>query len=134
MTNISLGKAIEHKVASELMIEDYLVYLPTADDHGVDMIAITPAGNLAEVQVKASFTKKQPGLFANINYKHNPASNYFFVFYVASLNKTWILSGNDFLANASLSKSGKNAGKYSIDVCSAACSAFSKSTFRAKII
>ena len=68
MSKLSFGKAIEYKVASEMVREGFDVYLPVADDHGVDLIARTPAGNVVEVQVKALSKTNKRGLFAAINH------------------------------------------------------------------
>ena len=122
MSKITFGKAIEHKVASEMMREGFDVNLPMADDHGVDLIAKTPRGNIVEVQVKALSKTAKGGLFAAINY--SPRDNYYFVFYLESLDKTWILSSIDFLAHASQNKTGDNVGKYSIDILKQACAPF----------
>ena len=122
MSNISFGKAIEYKVASEMTREGYDVYLPVADDHGVDLIARTPAGNIVEVQVKALSKSSKGGVFAAIN--HSPRNNFYFVFYLESLDKTWILSSADFVRMASQNTKGNNIGKYSIDILKKACIPF----------
>lgn len=122
MSKITFGKAIEHKVASEMMREGFEVYLPIADDHGVDLVARTPAGNIVEIQVKALSQVARGGLFAAIN--HTPRSNFYFVFYLEKLDKTWILSSADFVKMASQVKTGKNIGKYSLDVLKKACAPF----------
>ena len=64
MSNITFGKSIEYKVASEMMREGFDVYLPTADDHGIDMIAKTIHGNIVEVQVKSLRKTTKGGVFA----------------------------------------------------------------------
>ncbi|MBR5034412.1 MAG: hypothetical protein IKX71_03820 [Bacteroidales bacterium] len=122
MSKVSFGKAIEYKVASEMVREGFDVYLPIADDHGVDLIAKTPLGNIVEVQVKALAKTTKGGLFAAIN--HTSKNNYYFVFYLEGLDKTWILSSADFVKQASQNKSGKNIGKYSIDILKKACAPF----------
>ena len=123
MSTLSFGKAIEYKVASEMTREGFEVYLPIADDHGVDLIARTPLGNIVEVQVKAlSKTSKGNGLFASIN--HTPRPNFYFVFYVEVLDKTWILSSEDFISMASKNTKGKHPGKYSIAISKKACAPF----------
>lgn len=122
MSNITFGKAIEYKVASEMMREDFDVYLPIADDHGVDLIAKTPMENIVEVQVKARTQGTKTGLFANI--RHTPRKNYYFVFYLEYYNKTWILSSAEFIKLASKSINGKHVGTYTIDVLKKACAPF----------
>lgn len=122
MSSISFGKSIEYKVASEMMREGFEIYLPTADDHGVDLVARTPLGNIVEVQVKALGKGGKNGLFAAIS--HTPKANYYFVFYLETLDKMWIMSSTDFIKLASQNKTGKNVGKYSINVLGKSCSSF----------
>lgn len=119
MSKITFGKSIEYKVASEMMREGFEVYLPIADDHGVDLVARTIAGSIVEVQVKALSKTAKGGLFAPIN--HTKKANYYFVFYLESFDKTWIMSSADFERLATQNKSGKYIGKYSIDVLKKAC-------------
>ena len=126
---IQFGKAIEYKIASEMLMEGYEIYLPAVDDHGVDIMARTPNGNIVEVQVKAM---SKSGLFAAINY--NPRPNFYFVFYIESQDKTWILSSDDFTQNASRNNSGKNTGKYSIDIMAKKNQQFVKTNYSSKII
>lgn len=132
MSKISFGKSIEYKVVSEMLQEGYDIYLPVADDHGVDLIAKTPRGNIVEVQVKASFKSKQCGLFSAIN--HSQRAHYYFVFYVVQLNKTWILSSADFVKLASCNTKGKNIGTYSIDVLKQSCSKYCVTSYSSTII
>ena len=127
MSKISFGKAIEHKVASEMTREGFEVYLPLADDHGVDLIARTPGGNIVEIQVKALSNAAKGGLFAAIN--HTPRNNFYFVFYLERLDKMWILSSADFLSHASPNKIGGHIGKFSLDVLKKACAPFYVSNY-----
>ncbi|MBQ6821021.1 MAG: hypothetical protein IJQ93_13995 [Bacteroidales bacterium] len=129
MSKITFGKAIEYKVVSEMMREGFEVYLPTADDHGVDLIARTINGNIVEVQIKALSKSTKGGLFAAINHTPCPKNNFYFVFYLESQNKTWIMSSSDFKKYASQNITGKNKGKYSIDVLSKACATFCVSNY-----
>jgi hypothetical protein len=105
-----------------MMREGFDVYLPTADDHGVDMIAKTIHGNIVEIQVKALRKTTKGGVFAAIN--HSPRSNFYFIFYLESLDKTWIMSSADFIKMASQNTKGKNIGKYAIDILKKACAPF----------
>ena len=127
MSKLAFGKAIEYKVASEMILEGFDVYLPVVDDHGVDLVAKTPLGNIVEVQVKALSKTTKGGLFAAIN--HTPKTTFYFVFYLESIDKKWILSSSDFLQLASQNKKGRNIGKYSIDILKKACSPFCVSSY-----
>lgn len=122
MSKITFGRSIEYKVASEMMREGFDVYLPAADDHGVDLVAKTPHGNIVEVQIKALSKMAKGGIFAAI--KHSVKPNYYFVFYLESENKTWILSSADFLKLASQNTTGKNIGLYSINILKKSCEPF----------
>lgn len=92
-----------------MILEGFDVYLPVADDHGVDLMAITKKGNVVSIQVKAKTTSRP---FAAIN--HKLCNNFYFVFYDASVNKTWIMSSAEFVHYASQNQKGGNIGKYSI--------------------
>lgn len=105
-----------------MMREGFDVYLPTADDHGVDIVAKTPAGNTVEIQVKALAKTTKGGVFAGINHTQSP--NFYFIFYLESKDKTWILSSKHFVFLASQNKTGKNIGKYSINILKKTCNPF----------
>ncbi len=130
-TKIQFGKSIEYKVASELLREGYDVYMPIADDHGVDIIASKDGGNFFQIQVKALSVNARGGLFAGIN--HTPAANFFFVFYLEKTEETWIVSSADFIKNASQNKSGKNIGKYSFNVLASKNQVFKSDSYSSVI-
>lgn len=131
-SKFALGKATEYKVASIFLDADCEVYLPAVDDHGVDMLLIPPknlndmlslppevaqelykAGQsgILEVQVKSLSTG---GLFAAISCP-NPRPNYFYVFYIRSIETYWLIPSLDFVKIASQnSATCKNAFKYSL--------------------
>ena len=117
-SKFALGKATEYKVASIFLDADCEVYLPAVDDHGVDMLVIPPknlndmlslppevaqelykAGQsgILEVQVKSLSTG---GLFAAISCP-NPRPNYFYVFYIRSIETYWLIPSLDFVKIAS---------------------------------
>ena len=125
MSKVSFGKSIEYKVASEMMREGFDIYFPAADDHGIDLMAKTPKGNIVEIQVKALSKTAKDGLFANIAYSINgKKNNYYFVFYLERLDKTWILSSSDFEKYSSQNIRGGHVGKYSIDILKKDCTPF----------
>ena len=104
MNKMLFGKAIEYKVASEMLREGFEIYLPAVDDHGVDLMARTPGGNIVEVQVKSLSKSAKGGLFSPI--KHTPTSNFYFLFYLESQDSMWIFNSADFLKYATVNKSG----------------------------
>ena len=91
------------------------VYVPLVDDHAVDAIVRRKDGSIALVQIKArsrDVVEKDAALFAAIT--HDPREHYWFVFYSERLDLTWIMTSDEFIAEAVQNKSGKNAGKRSI--------------------
>ena len=119
----NLGKSTEMLVTSMLLAENREVYLPTVDDHGVDLIVRTRNGyesteesqNYAvfqELQVKSVSTG---GLFAAIKCD-NPRFNYWFVFYIKDIDRMWLINSLDFVNISSRNTQGKNIGKYSLDL------------------
>ena len=90
------------------------VYLSLVD-HAIDAVIRCPDGSFTTVQIKARSKEATAGnvaLFAAI--PHEPRENYWFIFYSERMNMTWILSSEEFVAEASQNKTGKNKGKSSI--------------------
>ena len=109
-SKFALGKATEYKVASIFLDADCEVYLPAVDDHGVDMLVIPPK-NLNDM---LSLPLSTGGLFAAISCP-NPRPNYFYVFYIRSIETYWLIPSLDFVKIASQnSATCKNAFKYSL--------------------
>ena len=91
------------------------VYLPLVDDDAIDAVIRRPNGSFTTVQIKARSKNVIDGdaaLFAAI--PHEPRENYWFIFYSERMDMTWILSSEEFVAEASQNKAGKNKGKRSI--------------------
>lgn len=113
--NAGFGKRMEYFVISKMLEQGLDVYIPLIDDNGIDAVIRKQDGSFVEVQIKARSKDVKFGdaaLFAAITHIHR--SNYFFVFYSHRLDKTWILSSEEFIAEAVQNKSGKNIGKRSI--------------------
>lgn len=114
--SMNLGRASEYLVTSKLLNECREVYLPAVDDHGVDMLVrTTDTKNLhqyQEIQVKSI---SRGGLFAAISCP-NPASNYWYVFYIKDIDTMWLINSVDFVKLASQNIQGKNIGKYTISL------------------
>ena len=92
------------------------VYVPLVDDFGIDAVIRKQDNQFVEVQIKARSRIVLHGdaaLFAAIDH---PAArkNYYFVFYSERLDTMWIMSSEQFIAEAVQNKTGKNAGKRSI--------------------
>ena len=89
------------------------VYTPLVDDHGVDAIIKKADGTFIELQIKArSNDAKNIGTFANIKVdaqlKDKNNKNFYYIFRSEKLNKTWILSFDEFIKNSSYNKGGKD--------------------------
>jgi len=104
-----LGKQTEYYVVSLMLKEGLEVFLPAADDNGIDAVVKKPDGKYAEIQIKA---KAKDAFFAAI--KHEYRENYWFVFYCEIIDKILLLSSNEFLKEAVQNKDGENVGKWSI--------------------
>ena len=115
----SFGKRIEYSIIGELLLQKYDVYVPLVDDHGVDAIIKKKDGTFIELQIKArSNDVKNIATFANINVKNQindkNNNNFYFIFRSEKLNKTWVLSFNEFIENSKENKTGKNKGNRTI--------------------
>ena len=109
------GKRIEYWIIGRMLKEGMDVYIPLVDDHAVDAIVRRRDGSIALVQIKArsrNVVEKDAALFAAI--VHDPREHYWFVFYSERLDLTWIMSSEEFIAEAVQNKTGKNIGKRSV--------------------
>lgn len=109
------GKRMEYKLIGDMLMEGLDCYLPLVDDHGVDCVIKKEDGKFIEVQIKARSKTVKEGdaaLFAAIDHQYQP--NFYFVFFSERLKTMWILSSEEFLAECSTNKTGKNAGRHSI--------------------
>jgi hypothetical protein len=91
------------------------VYVPLVDDHAVDAIIKRSDGSIAQIQIKARSSTVAIGdasLFAGIYHEHR--ADYWFVFYSERLDVTFLMTSDEFLAEAIQNKTGKNAGSRSI--------------------
>ena len=91
------------------------MYVPLVDDHAVDAIVRRNNGSIALIQIKArsaSVVLGDAALFAAID--HDPRDHYWFIFYSERLDLTWLMTSEEFIAEAVQNKSGKNIGSPSI--------------------
>lgn len=110
-------------IASMLLKEERDVYLPIADDHGIDILVVTKnfvhspqpttPGNFSfqELQVKMLSTGTN---FTRLNLS-NPRPNYWFVFYLQHKNSLWLINSMDLKKIAVQIQTGRNKGTYHID-------------------
>ncbi len=113
--NAGFGKRMEYFVISKMLEQGLDVYIPLIDDFGIDAVIRNRDGSFVELQIKARSKDVLFGdaaLFAAIT--HEQRDNYYFVFYSHRMDKTWILSSQEFIENAVQNKTGKNQGKRSI--------------------
>jgi hypothetical protein len=109
------GRRMEYWLIGRMLKEGLDVYVPLVDDFGIDAV-IRKSNNEFEVQIKARSSTVIPGdaaLFAAIVHPE-VRENYYFVFYSERLDLMWIMSSEEFIAEAVQNKSGKNVGNRSI--------------------
>src|SRR5258708_4548363 len=114
-SNAGFGKRIEYWIIGRMLKEGMDVYVPLVDDHAVDAIIRRNDGSIALIQIKARSASAVLGdaaLFAAID--HDPRDHYWFVFYSERLDLTWLMTSEEFIAEAVQNKSGKNVGSRSI--------------------
>lgn len=112
---LGFGKRMEFYVLGLMLKQGLDTYIPLVDDLGIDAVLRKKDGTFIEIQIKARSNVVVFGgaaLFAA--FTHEVRANYFFVFYSNRLDKTWILSSEEFCLESNLNKTGKNAGKRSI--------------------
>ena len=113
--NAGFGKRMEYFVISKMLEQGLDVYIPLVDDFGIDAVVRKKDGSFIELQIKARSNDAIFGdaaLFSAITHEVRP--NYYFVFYSQRMNKTWILSSQEFVDAAYRNKTGKNVAKLSI--------------------
>src|SRR4051812_8798164 len=109
------GKRMEYYVLGLMLKEGIDLYVPLVDDFGIDAIIRKVDGTFIELQIKARSEDVKFGdaaLFAAIT--HEVRNNYYFLFYSAKMDKTWVMSSEEFCKESVLNKTGKNIGKRSI--------------------
>lgn len=109
------GKRIEYWIIGRMLREGMDVYVPLVDDHAVDAIVRRSDGSIALIQIKARSADVVPGdgaLFAAIDHEHR--RDYWFIFHSERLNCMWIMTSEEFIAEAVQNRTGKNAGRRSI--------------------
>lgn len=110
------GRRMEYWLISQMLREGLDVYVPLVDDFGIDAVIRKKDNHFLEVQIKARSRDVKIGdaaLFAAIVHPI-PRKDYYFVFYSEHLDTMWIMSSEEFIAEAAQNKSGKNVGKRSI--------------------
>jgi hypothetical protein len=107
---------MEYYLIGRMLRDGLDVYVPLVDDFGIDAVIRKQNGDFIEVQIKARSKEVNEGsaaLFAAIDHPKR-RNNYYFIFYSDRLEIMWIMSSEQFLAEAVQNRNGKNAGKWSI--------------------
>jgi len=110
------GRRMEYWLIGQMLREGLDVYVPLVDDFGIDVVIRKQNNQFIEVQIKARSKTVKDGdaaLFAAIEHPE-PRPNYYFVFYSERLDSMWIMSSEQFIAEAVQNKTGNNVGKRSI--------------------
>jgi len=109
------GKRIEYWIIGRMLKDGLDVYVPLVDDDAIDAVVRRPDGTFTTVQIKArsrDVVETNAALFAAI--PHEARDNYWFVFYSERMDMTWVMTSQEFIAEASQNKTGNNKGKRSI--------------------
>ncbi|MEM0135340.1 MAG: hypothetical protein QXU18_08975 [Thermoplasmatales archaeon] len=119
----SFGKRQEYTAIAEMLKRGFDVYMTLVDDQGIDCVIRRECnGNpdYLDIQIKARSKECKPNdaaRFAAMNIP-NPRSNLWFIFYSEQLDKYWIINSMELTSKgkANQNKSGKNAGKWHINL------------------
>ena len=113
--NASFGKRQEYSIVAELLKRNFDVYMTLIDDQGIDCVVRLSEKNYLDIQIKArSKDVKYHHRFAGMRF--DPRVNLYFIFYTEKDNKFWVIPSQDLAPMCQLNKSGKNAGKRTLDL------------------
>jgi hypothetical protein len=111
----SFGRRHEYIAAAALLQRGFDVYMTLVDDQGIDCVIRLDEKNYIDVQIKARSAKaKQPSFFAAM--KFQPRANLWFIFYTECSSHYWVMPSRDVARFSHQNKSGKNLGKYSLNL------------------
>ena len=122
-SSASFGKRQEFVAIAELLRQNFDVYLTLVDDQQIDcIIRQEKNGQLRylDIQIKARSKDCKPtsaGFFSAMEIRQ-PRDNFYFIFYSEQADTYWVIPSLDLIRESRRNKSGKNAGKYSINFCS----------------
>ena len=115
---VSFGKRREYIAIAKLLQRGFDVYMPLVDDQQIDCVIRRGDRDYLDVQIKARSRDCKPvdaGLFSAMTIPC-PREKYFFLFYSEHINTYWIFPSQQLVEVASQNRSGKNKGKYSINL------------------
>jgi hypothetical protein len=96
------GRRMEYWLIGQMLREGLAVYVPLVDDFGIDAVIRKADNTFIEVQIKArsrDLIEGDGALFAAIR-RDEPRKNYYFVYYLERLSAMWIMSSEEFIAEA----------------------------------
>jgi len=91
--NVKKGKAIEHYIISELLKNDFDVFVPVVDT-GIDLIIKDKEGGLVEIQVKSRMINDDEDCFFIKSFE--PRHNFFIVCHNINDNVFYVLASKVF--------------------------------------
>lgn len=121
-SSASFGKRQEYVAIAELLRRGFDVYMTLVDDQQIDcIIRQEHNGKLRylDIQIKARSKEcicKDGGFFSAMHIR-NARENFYFIFYSEHANVHWIVPSLELIKEARQNKTGKNAGKYTIQFC-----------------
>ena len=98
-TTVKTGTRNELRVFAQMLQDGLDVYVPLADDHGVDAVVRWKNGPVLRVQVK-SREKSARGNYAKFRIRPIPQDRegLFFVFCSEQTGQKWLMSANEFVS------------------------------------
>jgi hypothetical protein len=126
-SSASFGKRQEYIAVAELLRRGFDVYMTLVDDQQIDCVVRQEKnGQLryVDIQIKARSKDCNPrnaGTFAAMEVRH-PRENFYFIFFSEQAGTYWVIPSLDLVREARCNKTGSNAGKYSINLCSTSAS------------
>ena len=94
INNSKKGKAVEYLIISELLKNNFDVYIPVVDIEGIDLIIKNKEGAYVEVQVKSRTIKDEKEHFTLNEFK--PKSNFFIVCHNITTNDFYVMPSTTF--------------------------------------
>ncbi len=114
----SFGKRQEYIAIAKLLEDGFDVYMPLVDDQQIDCVIRRGNHDYLDVQIKARSKNCKPqdaGRFSAMSIPC-PREKYFFLFYSEYIKIYWIFPSQQLVEAASQNRSGKEKGKYSINL------------------
>ncbi len=88
------GKSVEYYIISELLKNDFDVYIPVVDSEGIDLIVKNKQGTYIEIQVKSRTIKNRQEQFILKEFK--PKKDFFICCHNIENNEFWIIPSKIF--------------------------------------